>query len=242
MRAGFRSVALLAFACAQFGLASSEARAQDGVRVPTDSSFGVRPADLPDCRDAARLFLIIGGRAIAPPRGAVELIVPYHLTVTGNINTPDEMWMDLPAEAGCESSPIETSIAFVPAELSGSSVDVILAAQPSGPFTEMARLRDSGRCDPLDGSRVGCAGSTQVDGQVVEVTAVIASDPAATASDGLPVFMICERAAEGLFCEASGVRAGVGFKALWSGSVFPSVEEMRTAYDAVDAAFADWGG
>lgn len=240
MRAGFQSVAFIAFACFQFGLTTGEALAQDGVRVPTDSSFGVRPTDLPDCRDAAGLFLTIGGQAIAPPRGAVELIVPYHLTVTGNIDTPDEMWMDLPAEAGCEQAPIETSIAFVPAELSGSSIDVILAAQTSGPFTEMARLRDSGRCDPLEGGRVACGGSTQVDGQVVEVTAVIASDPAATASDGLPVFMICEPTPEGLLCEASGVRAGVGFKALWSGSAFPSVDEMRSVYEAVDSAFAAW--
>ncbi len=221
-------------------LASEPALAQEVVRVPTDASFSVQAADLPDCRDSERLHLTFGGRPIAPPRAAVEAIMPYQLRVTGDVNDPEDMWMELPAGAGCEGAPLEAGVAVVPAALSGLSVDISLAAQTGGPFTQMARLRDSGQCTPLDGGRVGCAGSTDAGGQAVRVTAVIASDPTALTSDGLPLFVICQEADGQMFCEASGVRSGIGFKTLSWGSGLPSVEEIRTVYEAVDSAFEAW--
>lgn len=223
-------------------LASAPALAQEVVRIPTDPSFSVQAVDLPDCRDSERLHLSFDGQPIAPPRAAVEVVMPHRLRVTGNVNDPEDMWMELPAGAGCEATPLEAGVAVVPATLSGLSVDIGLAAQTGGPFTQMARLRDSGQCAPLDGGRVGCAGSTDAGGQTVAVTAVIASDPSALTSDGLPLFVICQELDGQAFCEASGVRSGIGFKTLSSGSGFPSIDEMRAIYDAVDSAFAEWVG
>lgn len=217
------------------------AAAQDTIRVPSDPSFNVRVSDLPsDCVGSERIYLSVGGRLLAPARSDVTSLTPAQIVAHGRIDNPGALLLEFPAQVGCPSRPFVAGAAAIRVGDEALPFGVIIADMAGGAFREMGRLRDSGQCPAMDATRVACAGSTQVDGQVVEVAAVIASAPTAVASDGAPLFMICEAVEEGWACEASGERNGVEFKAVVEQPAPPTVDEMRHVYSRIDAAFSDW--
>lgn len=218
-------------------LGAFAASAQD-IRVPTDESFHALVSNLPACSDDPdRVHVRLGRASASPARSEALAFVPHDLNVTGHVDRPGEMTMNLPARSGCPDQPIEAMIlVLAPDEI--FPLGLSLAAGEAGPNRQMAAMRDGGRCPRL-ADTFTCAGQFPGPDGPVAVTAVIAADPSAVGRDSLPLFQICEkREPRGFTCESSGFRHGVTFKTAVEVDDFPSVALMRAVESAVDETLA----
>lgn len=218
-------------------LCAFAASAQD-IQLPTDRSFHALVTDLPACTDdPERVHLRLGIATASPARSNAFAFIPHELNIAGHLDKPDEMVMSLPPRSGCPDQPIDMLI-LVLAPDAAFPGGLSLAAGETGPNRQMAGLRDSGRC-PRVADVFACAGSNAGPDGPAPVTAVIAADPAAIGRDGLPLFMICEKAqADGFVCEANGLRGGVSYKATVEVAALPDVPLMRNVEAAADEALA----
>ncbi len=218
-------------------LAAFAASAQ-GVQLPTDESFHARIADLPACNDDPdRVHVRLGSAGASPARSEAIAFMPHELNVTGHVDRPGEMTMNLRPRSGCPDQPIDTLILLLAPDVAFPD-GLSLAAGETGPNRQMARMRDSGRC-PRVADAFACAGTFPGPDGPTPVTAVIAADPDATGRGGLPLFMICEsEKPDGYICEASGYRNGVTFEAAMRLDVIPDVALMRDVEMAADKALA----
>jgi hypothetical protein len=223
---------------AAFALGSA-ALAQDTVEVPTNPSFSVRAADIPrTCASKSddRFHVLMAGVPLSAALSDTVVFTPFKLTAHGSIHSP-EMFMSLPRGTGCREQPVDVTFLNIPSSDPNLPHGLNVAAGDVAPLSVITRLRDAG-CPKIDDTRVGCAGHAKVDGKVVPQVAVIASAHDAVASDGSPLFVICETTEGGVVCEADALRSGLTIKTVLKGGSPPTVEEMRAAYRAIDKAFA----
>ena len=221
-------------------LITSPTLAQETIEVPTDESFSVRVIDLPtDCEGSESVHLSIAGTRLAIDRGMVSEITPVNLSAKGSLDSP-EMVMVLPMGAGCPNAPFDAVVAMLEFEDADLPFGLGIAAVQVGISQQVADMRDSGRCPPLDSERLACAGNFPSPDGPVPVVAVIASNPRDLASDGVPLFVVCQQLEEGLACEASGFRSGMMFKAVVLQPTAPDIGQMRRIYSRIDDLFADW--
>ena len=221
-------------------LTTSPALAQETIEVPSDQSFSVRVVDLPtDCQGSEDLHLSIAGTTLAIDRRMVSVVTPAKVSARGSPDS-SEVVMMLPKDAGCAASPFEAVVAMLEFQDADLPLGVGIAAIQAGISQHVADMRDSGQCPSLDPGRLACAGNFPSPDGPIPVVAVIASDPLDLASDGVPLFVVCQPLEEGVACEASGFRSGIMFKAVVVQPTPPDVDQMRRMYVRIDDLFAGW--
>lgn len=206
------------------------------ISIPMDANFQAEGRYLPLAACAAgtsdAAHFVIGGESLVFASGVVKSFTPAQVEATGNVNSPGVMQLVLGATAGCPETPLATMVMSIDAGSPALPFGLLLAGmQPAVTSSQMAVMRDSGRCDASLPDFVACGGSVRVADEQVQVVALIAKS--ARSRDGGALFAICETVDDQPLCEVQGGRDTLSYK----GVLAPGMPTLEAVAAADAAAF-----
>ena len=207
------------------------------ISVPMDANFQTEGRHLPLSACSAgpsdSAHFIIGGESLVFEAAAVKSVTPVQVEAVGNVNDPGVMQLVLAATAGCPETPMAAMVLGVDVESPALPFGLLLAGmRPSVTSSQMAAMRDSGRCDGSLPDFAACGGSIRVGEDQVQVVALIAKS--GRSRDGGALFAICETVDDQPLCEVQGGRDTLSYKGVLA-SGMPTIEALAAA----DAAAFD---